>query len=398
MRDGYQLVVIGGGMAANRLMHQLQQLGFPGSTLVVSNEKSVGYNRILLPGLLAGTCREGDLQTGTNWHQNTNTTIAPAQSVVKICPRRQRVTLSNGCKIKYAKLVIATGSHVPQPDFDPAVQPYVFTLRNLRDAQRIKTHAATATHALVVGGGLLGLEAADALHELGLKVSVLHRGSHLMNRQLDRPAGDYLAQHLATQSINVVLNTAVNHVTLAAGQCRVHMTDGTTMTADLIVFATGAQPNIALAEQAGLACRGGICTNQFLQTSDPDIYAIGECARPPGGTYSLVDATHAQADALAHTLCGTPRAYVQKTLGTRLKVSGVLLFAAGDTQPTCAENLNDVVIQDRFNHIYRRLLFRGNRLIGAVLMGEISAAREIVNKMNQRVEPADIDGLAFGTG
>lgn len=396
MQAHYELVIVGGGMAAGRLMHQLGELGYDKSVAVVSNEAFTGYNRVLLPGFLAGHYQTSDLTANDSWSTRPNFTVLPNSQVQQISLENRTASLDSNEVIHFSELVFATGSTVPRLNIPGSDLNHVFELRSLSDAKQLKQASSSANTAVVIGGGLLGLEAADALNDLGLKVQIVHRGPQLMNRQLDAAAGDQLALKLAQEGISLSLNTQVNRI-LGVGQVNaVELNDGSRHTADLVLFATGSSPNVALADQAGLICAHGITTDQNLRTSAPGVYALGECANVDGNNFALVEATYAQADALAATLFGKTQSVPPITLGTRLKVSSTALFAAGETRPSRNEKLNDVVVEDDRDGIYRRLFFSDRKLIGAVLLGNTNAAREITQKIGTEVADIDRDRLAFG--
>jgi nitrite reductase (NADH) large subunit len=398
MQSHYDLLIVGGGMAAGRLMQQLDELGYSKSVAVVSNEAYTGYNRVLLPGFLAGHYKTSDLTANDSWSLRSNFIVLPNSQVHEIDFKARTAHVNSDVSIRFSELVFATGSTVPRLNIPGAGKNNVFELRSLDNAEQLKKVAAMATNAVVIGGGLLGLEAADALKDLGLKIRIVHRGPQLMNRQLDQIAGDQLAQKLIDEGITLNLDAQVKKIIGTDQVSAVELSGGAIHATDLVLFATGAVPNVLLAEQAGLSCAHGIRTDLALRTNLSSVYALGECANINGNNYSLVEATHAQADALAATLCGKTQTIEPFTPGTRLKVSSISVFAAGETRPTAHDKANDVVIRDGQEGIYRRLLFSGSRLIGAVLLGNTDAAREITQRIGTVVADTDRNRLAFGIG
>lgn len=396
MQEYFHLVVVGGGMAAGRLMQQLHARNYDKTVLVVSAERCTGYNRVLLPGLLAGRCQPAEVSNNNDWQAASNYSVLADSSVERIDLSRRELDVGTERTVRFSELVLATGSTVPHPQLTGAKLPQVCQLRSLADVDYLQKLAAHARHAVVVGGGLLGLEAADALHDLGLDVRIVHRGKQLMNRQLDQAGGEQLGAMFVQAGMHLHLGAQLCRIVGAGQVSGIVLDDGAAYAADLVLFATGARPNIQLAEQAGLRCDYAICTDSHLRTNADGVYALGECASVGGHHYSLVDATHAQADALASTLTGRAQQVDPFTPGTRLKVSGTSVFAAGETRPQQQANANDVVVSDSNLGIYRRLLFDGSKLIGAVLMGNTDAAREITQRIGTAVTADERDRLCFG--
>jgi len=399
----YDLLVVGGGMAAGRLLKQLHELNYQKSIALVSLETCAGYNRVLLPGLLSGRYQEQQLASNDAWLSRPNLSLLAGSAVEEINLSERTARIGQETNIRFTQLVFATGSTVPRPQLPGSTLDNLFELRCMTDAKAIRRVRAEAKRAVVIGGGLLGLEAADALGELGLHVTVVHRGSQLMNRQLDQDAGEQLAQALEAQGIAVKLGAQVTRFLGAKKRgvnkvSAVTLDDGSNIATDLVLFATGTNPNTRLAAQAGVHCDHGIVTDRQLRTSAVGVYALGECAAIDGNSYALVEATNAQADALAQTLAGRDTCVDFCTAATRLKVSSLAVFAAGQTRPATGEECNDIVIRDRSAGIYRRLLFSGCTLIGAVLLGDINAAREITQRIGSVVEGSHRDRLAFGSG
>ena len=393
----YDLVVVGGGMAAGRLMQQLDNLEYSKTAAVVSLESCAGYNRVLLPGFLSGRYQTEQLSQNDAWQSRSNFSVLANCRIIEINLDDRVAVTDSGSVISFSQLVFATGSTVPRPQLQGADLGNVFELRSMADADDIRSVCTKARHAVVIGGGLLGLEAADALKDLGLSVCVVHRGLQLMNRQLDVTAGELLGETFAEDGISVRLNAQVIELVGKGDVCGVKLDDGSNQPADIVLFATGTVPNTKLALQAGIRCEDGVATDAQLLTSEPEVYALGECASVAGTRYSLVEATHAQADALAKTLSGKPASAESIAPATRLKVSNTAVFAAGQTRPGQSDNAHDIVVRDRRAGVYRRLLFSGGTLIGAVLLGDTDAAREITQRIGSVVDGLDRDRLMFGS-
>lgn len=391
MNESYDLVVIGGGMAAGRLLQKLAEAGFEKRTAVVSNEQYFGYNRVLLPGYLGEECLLDDLLG--QGYEGLNCQFFEETEADAVDPVR-RVVLLDAREISYEQLVFATGSEVPEPAAIAGLTaPNKLKLRSLADAKLASGFCRKGGSAVVVGGGLLGLETGNALLNLGLNVHVIHRNARLMNRQLDAEASEILKLRLEEKGFRFHLSRSVSSVKGEILVNQVCLDNGEVIDADLLISATGTVPRIDLASSAGFACERGIVVNDQLETSIPGHYAIGECAEFDGETCGLVAPTHRQAEVLAANLCGASQHYIPVSLSTRLKVSGIELFSAG----ALGKCSNDVCIRATNQSLYRRLGFDGEKLVGAVLLGDISGARSIEQYLGEVVSSPDHrEKLAFG--
>jgi nitrite reductase (NADH) large subunit len=307
------------------------------------------------------------------WYRDQNIELVAGETVVDIDRREKRLTTASGRAFDYDKLILATGSRAHVPDIPGVEAAGVMAFRTIDDLHRIRDRALKGqARAVVIGGGLLGLEAAHGLNELGVDVTVVHRQRWLMNRQLDEEAGELLQSALQDRGIQFRLAASPAAVlTASGGAAGVELDSGDTLSADLVLFAAGIDPNKELGEKAGLDVGRGVVVDEFLGTSDPDIHALGECAELDGNTFGLVAPIYRQADILARKLAGKPTAgFVNEPSVTQLKVSGIELFSAGAMPfPEAVENQ---ILRDGARGIYRRLVFSGDKLIGAVLLGDRS--------------------------
>ena len=271
----------------------------------------------------------------------------------------------------YDRLILATGSLpfiLPIPGSD---KKGVTAFRTLQDTEKMVNASTKYKKRAVIGGGLLGLEAARGLLNLGMEVTVIHLSSHLMERQLDPIAGQLLQKALEAQGMNFLLGKQTNEI---LGDTRVEgltFSDGSTLETDLVVMSVGIKPSKMLAETSGLAVNRGIIVNDFMETSVPGIYAVGECVEHRGQTYGLVAPLYDQANVLAKHVCDMkPAPYEGSVLSTQLKVSGVDVFSAGDFIEK--DEKKAIKIFDEQQGIYQKLVFQQNRLVGAVMFGETS--------------------------
>ena len=364
-----KLVVIGAGMASGRMLEHLTEAQPDAWEITLFNAEPRGnYNRIMLSPVLAGEqTYEGIITHDDDWYGARGITCRFGEHVVKIDCERKVVEGQNG-PVPYDKLVIATGSApfiIPVPGKD---LPGVITYRDLDDTNAMIEAADKGGKAVVIGGGLLGLEGAAGLAGRGMDVTVLHLMGHLMERQLDEAAGYLLRRDLEARGITIKTQASTKAI-LGAGRAEaVLLESGEVLEADLVVMSVGIRPETRLATDAGLTVARGIEVNAQMQTSDPDIYAVGECIEFDGNLFGLVAPLYDQAKALARSLMDEADAFVVKDTATKLKVTGCDLFSAGDFAD--APGREDIVFRDPARGIYKRLVIEGDRLVGAVMYGD----------------------------
>lgn len=363
-------VIVGHGMATQRLLQALVQRGTgTASITVIGDEPGPAYNRILLSSLLAGEITEAELPLATaDWYSRHGIECLSGDPVVEIDRQRQQVRTLQGRCLAYDRLVLATGSRPARPSIPGMDLPGVFDFRTLKDTRALLERAQSARSAIVIGGGFLGLEAAEGLRCQGVEVTLLHRNRHLLNRQLDPTAGALLTKRLRQRGLNIHLNADPTSLFGDERVQGVRLIDGTERVADLIVVATGIRPNIELAAAAGLDCDRAIRVDAGLRTSDPAIHALGECCQFNNHTYGLVEPIYRQAEVLAAILCGESAHYQEAPVATRLKISGIELFSCGRINPGPATE--SLIYEDREAGEYRHLLLQAHRLVGAVLYGD----------------------------
>lgn len=366
------LVICGHGMVAQRLLEQLVKFGHPYSRIVVFNgEPFSAYNRIQLSSLLANQIREADLELKPwQWFHEHRIDVHLHEPVTRIAPSRQEVITSTGRIQPYQALIIATGARPSGLGIPGESLTGVLHFRSLTDTRELIHEARKQRRAVVVGGGFLGLEAAEGLRSRGMDVTVMHRSDHLLNRQLNPAAGEILQQQLHTRGLHILTNTAPVAL-LGRDRVRaVQLNNGTVLATDLVVIATGITPNTQLAASAGLACDRGIQVNAQLQTSTPDIYALGECCQFQNHVFGLVEPGYQQARILAKFLSGASQApaFAPARIATRLKISDLPIFSCGETAP--AAHTDVVEWHDKAHGVYGQLLIGDDRLTGAVLLGD----------------------------
>lgn len=369
--SGRRLVVVGNGMAGMKTVEELLELAPEAYDITVFGAEPHGnYNRVLLSPVLAGEKRAEDIMVhDPRWYEAHGVTLHRGDPVVEIDRRRRVVRSRNGLEVPYDRLLLATGSTpvvLPIPGND---LPGVVTFRDLADVEAMLEGARRHRKAAVIGGGLLGLEAAHALARRGMQVTVVHLLPALMERQLDATAAAMLRASLESRGLGFLMpakTVAVRGEKRATG---LSFEDGSMLEADMIVMAVGVRPNMELAARSGLRCERGVLVDDTMQTFDPSIYAVGECVQHRDTLFGLVAPLWEQARVCAAHLAELGvRRYRRTATATQLKVTGIEMYSAGDFLG--ADGDEPLVLSDPRQGIYKRLIVRDNRLRGVVLYGD----------------------------
>jgi nitrite reductase [NAD(P)H] large subunit len=368
------LVVVGNGMATARLVDELAKVALGRYAIaVIGDEPRLAYNRVLLSSVLAGETASHDIELRpASWWRDRGVTLKYGCLATEIDIGRRELKIAHEESVSFSRLVLATGSTPLRLNVPGSDLAGVHTFRDSRDVDLLLTLAAQKKRVVVVGGGLLGLEAAYGLAKAGAPVTLLHLMDRLMDRQLDAPAADLLKTLVERKGIKVLLkaNTARLHGTSRVDG--IELTDGRRIDADAVIFAAGIRPNVALAKDAGIAIGRGIMVDDHLQTAATEIFALGECAEHRGICYGLVEPAYEQARVLAQHLAGKTVAYGGSVVATNLKVSGVSVFSAGDF--IGAEGSETILLSDVRHGTYKKLVISDGRLTGAVLVGDVESA------------------------
>jgi len=396
--DRLSLVVIGNGMAGMRTVEELLKLAPDMYRISVFGAEPHGnYNRILLSPVLAGEKSVDDIMLHTReWYAANGIALHAGDPVVRIDRKRRIVHAASGLTVAYDRLLVATGSKpfiVPVPGHD---LPGVIGFRDLHDVDTMLAASRAGGRAVVIGGGLLGLEAANGLLRRGMDVTVVHVTASLMNQQLDPAAAELLRASLERRGLRILLSRQTAAIEGEGRVQALRFADGESIPADLVVMAAGVRPNVALAQQAGLHVERAIVVDDTLQTYDPRIYAVGECVQHRRATFGLVAPIWDQARVCAAHLAGAGhRRYVQQATATKLKVTGVDLYSAGDI--VGGEGSEDLVLRDRRGGVYKRLVLSGRRLTGAVLYGDVADGPWYFELIQQKADISAIrNQLLFG--
>ncbi|WP_341915883.1 nitrite reductase large subunit NirB [Ferrovibrio terrae] len=394
-----RLLIVGNGMAPGRMLENLLEKA-PGryDITIFNAEPRVNYDRIMLSPVLSGEkSYEQIVIHGDGWYINNGITLHKGTKVTGIDRAAKTITTDNGLTESYDKLVIATGSVpfiIPVPGHN---LPGVLSYRDLDDVDAMILAAKARGSAVVIGGGLLGLEAAAGLSEQGMDVTVVHIMPTLMERQLDASAGYLLKKAIEERGIKVMTGANTKAIVGNGKVEGVELEDGTVIPASLVVMAVGIRPNAQLGKLAGLTVNRGIVVDDQMRTSDPDIFALGECVEHRGATYGLVAPLYDMAGVLAKTLVDEPAAYNGSVTATKLKVTGINLFSAGDFAE--AKDREEIVLRDAARGVYKRLVLKDNRIIGTVLYGEVEDGAWFFQLLRENADIAEMrETLIFGQG
>lgn len=370
--DKRKLVLVGNGMAGvNCIEHILKLKEQSYEITIFGTEPHPNYNRIQLSYVLGGSSKFEDIVLNDwDWYEKNNIHLYTGHTVTKIDHENRVVHTDKGVVESYDELILATGSNPFILPIPGAHLPNVISYRDIKDCEKMIEASKTYKKAAVIGGGLLGLEAARGLLNLSMDVTVIHVMDTLMERQLDPTASKLLQAELEAQGMKFRMNAATEEL---IGEDRVEglrFKDGSVLDADLVVMAVGIRPNVELAKEHGIEVNRGIVVNDYLETSAPNIYAVGECAEHRGIVYGLVAPLYEQGQVLAKRLANVEtKPYEGSVLSTKLKVSGVDVFSAGEfiDQP----DTKAYRFQDDFQGVYKKVLVKDETIIGAVLFGEI---------------------------
>ncbi|MCG7993607.1 MAG: nitrite reductase large subunit NirB [Candidatus Thiodiazotropha lotti] len=366
-----KLILIGNGMAGVRTLEELLKLEPELYDITVFGaELHPNYNRIMLSPVLAGEKQVDEIVLNSReWYAENGITLHTGDPVTAIDRQARQITTASGMQASYDRLLLATGSNpfmIPIPGHD---LPGVVGFRDIQDVETMLDSARQYKKAVVIGGGLLGLEAANGLKKNGMDVTVVHLMDILMERQLDKPAAGLLKASLEESGLKFLMEAQTEAILGDQRVTGLRFKDGSELDTDLVVMAVGIRPNMALADAAGLHCERGIVVNDTLQTFDPRIYAVGECVQHRNNTYGLVAPLFEQAKVCANHLAqlGYGR-YQGSVTSTKLKVTGIDLFSAGEFNET--EGDETLVLQDPAQGVYKKLVIRDNRIKGAVMYGD----------------------------
>ncbi len=394
------LVVIGNGMAGMRTVEELLKLenGHRFRITVFGAEPHVNYNRIMLSSVLAGDKALDDIVINSReWYAENNITLVTGDAVTRIDRGGKTVTSASGLTVHYDRLLIATGSRPLAPPIPGLGLPGTCAFRDIADVEKMLAAARSHKRAVVIGGGLLGLEAAWGLKQRGMSVALVHLMPTLMERQLDAAAGQMLQRDLDRRGIAFFTDGQTEEIIGTERAEGVQLADGRFVPADLVVLAIGIRPNIDLAKAAQLEVNRGIVVTDDMLTSDPDIFAVGECVEHRGNVFGLVAPIWDQARVCAARLAGDQQAlFVSKALGTSLKITGVDVFSAGALM-AADEGDDEITLRDDSKGLYKKIVLRDGKLVGAVLYGDVADGQWYLQLMRDKQDVSALrERLVFG--
>ncbi len=394
----HKLIVIGNGMAGIRAVEELLERAPDRYDITVFGaEPHATYNRIMLSPVLAGETTFEEIVTHDRaWYAANGIELRAEEAVTQIDTTARTVTTAKGATLSYDRVLLATGSNpfmIPVPGRD---LPGVVTFRDIGDVDRMLEVSQPGTRAIVIGGGLLGLEAANGLRARGMEVTVVHLMATLMERQLDEASGYLLRRELERRGMTVLTEATTEEIVGNGRVEGVRLKDHGVVPADLVVMAVGIRPNADLAKSSGLTVERGVVVDDQMRTSDPAIVAVGECVQHRGQVYGLVAPLYEMAKVAGDTLAGVDHpGYKPAALSTKLKVTGVNVFSAGRFQGS--DTSEDIVFRDAARGVYKRLVIEDDKLIGAVLYGDTGDGPWFFQLMRDGRAIAGMrDGLIFG--
>jgi len=398
-RRGAQLVVVGNGMAGMRAVEELiARAPDRFEITVIGAEPHPNYNRILLSAVLAGEKTLDEIVVNPHgWYAERGICLIVGTRATAIDRAARRVALADGTSLPYDKLLLATGSKPLAPPVPGLAFPNVRAFRDIADAQAMMAAAQSGGRAVVIGGGLLGLEAAWGLKRRGMAVALVHLMPTLMERQLDVAAGELLRRDLAARGIAFFTNSQTEEIVGNDRAEAVVLADGRRIPADFVVLAVGIRPNIDLARDADLDVNRGILVGDDMATSDPDIHAVGECIEHNGQVFGLVAPIWDQAKVCGARLAGDADAvYVPPPVFTSLKITGVDVFSAGRLAVADAAD-EEITLHDEKRGLYKKVILREDRVVGSVLYGSVADGPWYVELMRARADVSLIrDQIVFG--
>nr|WGD92941.1 NADPH-nitrite reductase [Bacillus subtilis] len=391
-----QLVLVGNGMAGVRAIEEILSVAKDEFQITIFGaEPHPNYNRILLSKVLQGDTDIKDITLNDwDWYEENNIQLYTNETVIKVDTENKTVITDADRIQPYDELILATGSVpfiLPIPGAD---KKGVTAFRDIKDTDTMLAASKQYKKATVIGGGLLGLEAARGLLNLGMDVSVIHLAPFLMERQLDATAGRLPQNELEKQGMTFLLEKQTEEI---VGDDRVEglrFKDGTSIEADLVVMAVGIRPNTTLGAESGIPVNRGIIVNDYMQTEIPHIYAVGECAEHRGIAYGLVAPLYEQAKVLAKHMCGIEtKPYEGSVLSTQLKVSGVEVFSAGDFNES--EEKKAIKVFDEQDGIYKKIVLRGNQIVGAVLFGDSGEGNRLFSMIQKEADISETSKISI---
>ncbi len=393
-----RLVVVGNGMAGIRAVEELLKMAPELYEITIfGDEPHPNYNRILLTPVLAGEMAlEETILNPLGWYAERGITLHTGSRVTAIDRVKRQVLTEDGCSAPYDRLLLAIGAAAAIAPIPGNHLPGVFSYRDMSDVEELTRSSELGGEAVVIGGGLLGLEVAHGLRARGMGVTVVHRRAWPLDKQLDARGGVLLQKAMEDRGVRFLLGKESAEILGDTHVTGLRFTDDSEISADVLVMTIGIKPRIAIAQAAGLQCETGILVNDTLQTYDPRIYAVGECVQHRGQTYGLVAPLFEQAKVAANHLAEYGRMRYQGSVtSTKLKVTGIELFSAGDFMG--GEGFEEVTLLDGNQGIYKKVILQDNKVVGGLLYGDTSIGPWLFQLMRDGTDVSAFrDNIVFG--
>lgn len=390
-------VIIGNGVAGTTAAEHIRGIDKDGKIDIFTDESGLFYSRIRLPEYIAGQV-EGEKLVLHNpqWYQEKAIDVHLDESVHEVDPERKEVRTDKENSYPYDRLLLATGSHSFVPPIRGAEKPGVFTLRSIKDADRIRDYAVNAKKAVLIGGGVLGLEAGNGLRQLGMAVTVVEFFPRLLPRQMDLPGAELLKMEMEAMGFSFFLGAKSQEILGEQKAEGLLLEGGETIPCDMVLISAGIRPNVDLAKKLGLEVDKGVLVNDRLETQSRDVYAAGDLIQHRGVFYGIWPASEEQGKIAGINMAGGNACYEGTVMSNRLKVVGIDLVSSGDIDVD--GKFENLVKKDEGNFIYRKLVLKDDIIVGCILLGDISGNSEFLHAMekNKNVGPFRDELLAEG--
>jgi nitrite reductase (NADH) large subunit len=380
-----QYVIIGNGVAANSAAEAIRARDPQGSIRLFTREEHFFYYIPALPEFLSGEKNEGDITLhDARWYADNDISLHRETGITAVDPTAKTITTAGGQTYGYDMLLLATGGYSFIPPIDGANNEGVYALRTLADAQQIKRATAAAKHLVLIGGGLLGLEAGNGLRKAGMSVTVVEFFPRLLPRQMDTDGASMLQHTMESMGFSFHLGAKTKQISRDGARLTVHLESGETINADMVLVSAGVRPELTLAKDLGLDIDKGVKVNDSLKTGLPDIYAAGDLIEHRGHFYGIWPASMEQGRIAGANMAGESLKYTGTVPANTLKVVGIDLTAAGTIDAD--GELESVVVKDDSRSIYRKFVLQGNILAGTILFGDISGSTHILKSIAEKTD------------
>ena len=382
-------VIVGNGVAGTTAADKIRENDGDGRIDIFTDESLPHYTRIRLPEFLAGVTQEKDLVLhGQSWYEERKIELHLEEPIEEVGADKREVRTAKGKGYGYDRLLLATGGHSFIPPIQGVEKEGVFALRSIGDARRIKEYAKKATQVILIGGGLLGLEAGNGLRRSGLKVTVVEFFPRLLPRQMDVPGAELLKRQMEKMGFSFYLGAKSKEI---VGRTKVEglaLEDNTHIASDMVLISAGVRPNLELAQALGLEIDKGVVVNDRMETGITSIYAAGDLVQHRGRFYGIWPAAERQGEVAGINMGGGEELYEGTVMSNRLKVVGIDLVSSGEID--VEDQFESLVRKDEEQYIYRKLVFDDGVIIGCILLGDVRGNREVLEAIERKKDVTDV--------